>query len=319
MTIHSSISKKQWAGMPYHPISVEYKNRFGDRTIKIPVTIAEDCPNRRGLKGMKTCLFCDAWGTAAFSETTHLSLKQQIETLRQKCKTQFNIHQFIVYFQSYTNTFLGIKQQRKNFDLALTYPDVKGLVIATRPDCLSPMVFDLWNEYSKKTFLAVELGVQSFNEDELLFYRRGHTAEQSIKAICQIKDKTDVNLGIHLIFGTPQETDNSLVETAQQINALPIDNVKLHNLHVLKNTPLENLFRTGKFKPISLKEYARRVALFLDHLNPDISVHRLSALSSRWDELVAPLWNRYKRKTHQAIIDVMQSKGSFQGRLCQKQ
>jgi radical SAM superfamily enzyme len=124
---------------------------------------------------------------------------------------------------------------------------------------------------------------------------------------------------LHLIFGWPTENDKQIIETARLCNSLPISNVKLHNLHVLKHTPLEELHAKGEFNPVDLDLYASRVALFLDHLSPRIAVHRLAALSSRWDELIAPDWTRHKMKSYQGIIDRVHAAGSWQGRLFQGQ
>jgi hypothetical protein len=160
--------------------------------------------------------------------------------------------------------------------------------------------------------VAVELGVKSFFDDQLLFMKRGHTRAQSLEAILKIRENTQVDLGIHLMFGLPGETDEQIIETAQICSDLPIQNVKLHNLHVLTNTPLEKLYHQGEFQPIERELYAHRVALFLDHLAPHIYVHRLAAFASRWDELVAPIWARDKMGTHQFIVDTMRNQQSYQ-------
>lgn len=301
--------------IPYQPISAFYKSKFGEKVYKIPVAVVEDCPNRRGLKGMQTCIFCDPWGSAANKEMLTQDLRTQIESSAAKIGARYNSQSFLIYFQAYTNTFTKLTQMRTNFEIAMSYPFVKGIVVGTRPDCLSPALFDLWNEYTQTTFIAVELGVQSFNDKILNFLKRGHTRHQSIQAIEKISKQTKVDLGIHLILGNPGETDQDVIESAQICNQLPITNVKLHNLHVLKGTGLEELHAQGKFEPIEFTEYARRVALFLDHLAPHIYVHRLAALSSRSEELIAPKWVALKMATHQNLIDYLHQGAHFQGRL----
>jgi len=299
----------------YHSIGDFYKKNFGTKPKKIPVSIADDCPNRRGLKNMETCIFCDVWGSAAFPEQRNLDLKNQIQEKIEYFNKKYKSSTFLIYFQAYTSTFLGVKGLRQSFEIALGFPQVKGIVIGTRPDCVSAAVLDLWREYSRKCFFSVELGVQSFFDSKLEFLRRGHSAETSIAIIKKIKQETDVDLGIHLIFGLPEETDQEIIETAKMISKLDLDNVKLHNLHVLKNTPLQKLYEAGQFTPMSLEEYAPKVGLFLQYLSPKISVHRLAALSSRWDELVAPSWTRHKMETYQFIINHMKAKGIYQGQL----
>jgi uncharacterized protein len=130
-----------------------------------------------------------------------------------------------------------------------------------------------------------------------------------------VRAETNVHIGIHLIFGLPNETDEQIIETAQIINDLPIDSVKLHNLHVLKNTPLEDMYNRGDFAPIALEEYSRRVILFLRHLKPEVAIHRLAAMSNRWNELVAPEWTRFKMGSYQYIIDRMTESQVRQGDL----
>lgn len=306
--------EKGWLGLPYRPISEFYMERFGGKVYKIPVSVVDDCPNRRGLKGMQTCVFCDVWGSAAKSESMTMGLREQIEKYQEAIAKKYKAQNFLVYFQAYTNTFTKLDALRINFETALSFPLVKGLVVGTRPDCLSKGVLDLWNEYHAKSFVAVELGVQSFDNPQLEFMRRGHTREQSLKAIEKISTETNVDLGIHLIFGNPGETDAQMVETAKICNDLPITNIKLHNLHVLKETPLEKMHADGLFTPIERDEYARRVQLFIEHLSPRIYVHRLAAFASRWEELVAPKWTSDKMGTHQFMIDYLRERGSFQGK-----
>ncbi len=302
-----------WLGKPYFPISQVYKARFGGKVVKIPVSISDNCPNRAGLKGMKTCIFCDEWGSFAYPESQNDELREQITKHRQKVSERFNAHQFLVYFQAYTTTFTQLDRLKKGFETALSFSDVSGIVVGTRPDCLSEGVLKTWKEYSEKTFFAIELGVQSFDDEQLIWMRRGHTAAQAIKGIERIHRETGIDLGLHLIFGWPTENDKQIIETARLCNSLPITNVKLHNLHVLKNTPLEELFESGDFTPVDFETYAHRVGLFLQYLSPKIAVHRLSALSSRWQELVAPQWTRHKMKSYQGILDYLGERQIRQG------
>lgn len=302
-----------WLGLPYHTIAEHYNQLFGEKIYKIPVAVVDNCPNRMGLKGMQTCVFCDVWGSAADSESMMLPLREQIETTSIKIGKKYKAKSFLVYFQAYTNTFTKVSSLRQNFDTALSYPFVKGFVLGTRPDCLSPMVLDLWQEYQSKSSVLVELGVQSFFDDDLEFMKRGHSAEDSLKAIQKISTTTSVDLGIHLIFGNPGESLERIKQTALICNDLPITNVKLHNLHVLKNTPLEKMFFENKFTPVEFLEYAEKVEVFLQHLDPRIAVQRLAAYAPRWDELVAPDWTRDKMRTHQELIDYLRERGSYQG------
>ncbi len=303
-----------WNGLPYNPISNFYRQKFGAKIYKIPVTVVDSCPNRKGLKGMQTCVFCDVWGSAANAESSVMDLRDQITRYQEIIRKKYKAEKFLVYFQAYTNTFTKISQLRENFETALEFPDVVGFVVGTRPDCLSQGVLDLWQEYHQKTFVAVELGVQSFFDDQLEFMRRGHSSLDSWKALLKISSTTSVDLGVHLMFGQPGETDADILLTAKLVNSLPIRNVKLHNLHVLRETPLEGLFQDGQFHPIERELYAQRVQLFLENIRPDIFVQRLAAYSSRWNELVAPAWTADKMGTHQFLIDFLRERQSYQSK-----
>lgn len=311
--------EKGWRGLPYRPISEFYAERFGGKVYKIPVSVVDDCPNRRGLKGMQTCVFCDVWGSAARSESLTMPLRNQIETFHGILSRKYKASMYLAYFQAYTNTFTKLDALRANFETAFSYPFIRGAVVGTRPDCLSKAVLAFWQEYHEKSFVAVELGVQSFFNDQLEFMKRGHTREQSLKALEWIARETTVDLGIHLMFGQPGESDDQIRETARICNDLPITNVKLHNLHVLKNTGLEEIHARGEFQPIELGDYARRVRIFLEHLSPRIAVHRLAAFSSRADELVAPAWTADKMRCHQAIVEEMRRMRSYQSQQYQPQ
>jgi radical SAM protein (TIGR01212 family) len=191
--------------------------------------------------------------------------------------------------------------------------DVVGVVFGTRPDCISKALLRIWKEFHQQSFVSVEIGAQSFFNSQLEFLKRGHTASQTIDAIKLLNQESGINIGVHLIFGVPGETEQHIIETASLISELPVDNVKLHNLHVLKGTGLEKLYRQGDFIPLNLGDYADRVILFLQHLPPRIAVHRLAAIAPQWDELVAPEWCRSKNGTRNFILNRMRENNAFQG------
>ncbi len=305
--------------LPYNPISTYYKKLFGQKVFKVPVSIAEDCPNRAGIKGMKTCIFCDEHGSFAYPKSQKEQLAKQIELHRGKVAERFNSQKFVVYFQAYTSTFTQLQKIKDAFEVAMSYPDMVGIVVGTRPDCLSDALLDLWQETSEKTFMSVEIGVQSFDNKQLEWMRRGHTAEQTMKGLERIHKRCPkVDLGLHLMFGWPGETEKDVIESAQICNSLPINNVKLHNLHVLKNTPLEEMFFKNEFTPIEFDEYCQLVGAYLAHLSPEIYLHRLVAVASRWDELIAPEWTRHKMTNYQKMIDYLNTNKIEQGQSFQK-
>ena len=299
----------------YLPISQYYREKFGFRVQKVSVSIAKTCPNREGLAGMKTCIFCDEWGSAPAFVQADWTMLEQLKYHRERIRKRYKANKFLVYFQSYTNTFGRLSDLKKRCDEALQQKDIIGIVIGTRPDCLPKGALKFFGELASQTYLSIELGIQTFNDQQLSFLRRGHDREASIQALKQLREIQNLNICTHLIFGIPGESDQQLVEAANLLNELSVDGVKLHNLHVLKNTPLAEEYNAGNFSPIELPDYARRVVLFLENLDQRISIHRLSAVAPRWDELIAPEWNKEKMRPVQYIENLLAKRETWQGRM----
>ena len=302
--------------LPYNPISQFYRDQFGEKIHKISVAVAETCPNREGLRGMRTCNFCDQWGSAAYHENLEKPLRVQIEELMDLVGKKRGAKKFLVYFQAYTTTFSKVTKLKDQVAEALQFEEVVGVVIGTRPDCISDSLLEFFDELSQKTFVAVEMGVQSFDEQQLLWMARGHTAELSRRALRKIAERAPaVNLGLHLIFGLPNETDEDVLKAAIECNQLPIQNVKLHHLHVLRNTELEGIYAKGEFTPLEREPFFERCKVFLQHLNPKIHVHRLAAYAPRYDELIAPEWTKRKMESYQEMLNFMEREQAYQGQL----
>ena len=298
---------------PYYPISQRYQEIFAERVYKISVSIADTCPNRREGGDQKVCIFCDEWGSAAYHKQADQSLDQQILIHREAIRKRYKVNQFLVYFQAYTNTFGQQQRFLSMYQQALQYDDVVGLVIGTRPDCLPKRMLKALDQLSQKKYVSVELGLQTLNDQQLIFLSRHHDRHCSLEAIEKLKALSNVDISVHLMFGIPEETEEQLIETAQLLSELGVHSVKLHNLHVLANTPLATLYSQGNFVPIELEEYSQKVALFLQHLSPKIAVHRLVAVASRWNELIAPVWTKEKMRPTQFIEDYMNSHQMWQG------
>ena len=264
---------------------------------------------------MPLCIFCDEWGSAAYHLERDKSLQQQIIINREKIAKRYKAKKFLVYFQSYTNTFDRVSELEQRFKIAFNEEAIVGIVLGTRPDCLPSRVLPLLQQAHEEHYVMVELGLQSFFDHHLHFLQRGHNVARGYEAIDKLHENSGVDIGIHLIFGLPDETNDEIIETAHILNQLPVSNVKLHNLHVLKNTPLAELYQKGLFKPCELEEYIAKVSLFLQHLSPDIAVQRLAAVASRWDELIAPQWTKDKMRPTQMIEDYLKENNIWQGKL----
>ena len=301
-------------GKPYFPLSQRYQDLFGKKVFKVSVSTAKTCPNREGRGGMKVCTFCDEWGSAAYHLNAQLPLEEQIRQNQQAIRARYKAEKFLVYFQAYTNTFGHMKELEDLYQVALDQEDVIGLVVGTRPDCLSTRVLKIFERIAQTHFLSVELGVQTLDDPQLQFLSRGHDSACSIQAIHKLKQIPSIDICVHLMFGLPGETTEQLRQTAQTLSDLEVHGVKLHNLHVLQKTPLADLFYQGAFTPIELEPYAHRVSVFLEHLSPCIAVHRLVAVASRWDELIAPMWSKERMRPSQFIEEYLKSVPTWQGR-----
>jgi uncharacterized protein len=300
---------------PYYPISRYYREVFGERVHKISVNVAYTCPHRRS-DGSGGCIFCDEYGAAADPAASNRPLSEQIESGRERLSQRSGVRKFLVYFQAFTHTLSRIATLEHHLSVASQMDGICGIVLGTRPDCLPEPVIDLFKVYAERLFFSVELGVQSFFDHQLRFLNRGHSAAQSIEAIRHLHDGTGIHTGLHLIMGLPGETDAEIIETAAIVNRLTVGAVKLHQLHVLKNTALETRYRQGQFQPLDLAEYSRRVILFLEHLSPSIPVQRLAAYSSRAETLVAPSWTGDRLGPSRSIETRMAAESTYQGRCC---
>jgi len=290
---------------PYFPISQYYRQRFAEKVYKISVSVASGCPNRRYTGDPRACIFCDEYGSAAYHLEVDKPLIEQIRRNREKIARRYRAQKFLVYFQAYTNTLTRLKTLQQWLDIALSEPGVVGVVLGTRPDCLPKRLLDYLHLVSRDHFVQLELGVQCFDDAQLKFLRRGHSRRDNLLALEKLSALHNIHVALHLIFGLPGESEQSLIEMAQLINQHRVDSVKLHQLHVLKNTPLETIYRDGGYQPLNLDDYAERVITFLRYLRHDIAIQRLSAVASRWDDLLAPEWSKYKRLPAQKIETMM--------------
>ena len=207
----------------YRPLSQHYRERFGTKVFKVSVSVAETCPNREGLGGMRVCVFCDEWGSAAYHQHRNLPLREQIRVNREAIRRRYRAEHFLVYFQAYTNTFGRIRTLQQLHEEALAEEDVVGVVVGTRPDCLPRAVLRTMEAFARERYLSVELGVQTLDDAQLKFLSRGHDRACSLAAIRKLKALSAVNVCVHLMFGLPGETDGQLRETAALLSELKVD------------------------------------------------------------------------------------------------
>lgn len=299
-------------GKRYKTLHSFFRQIFGQKVYKVSVDGGFTCPVRDGTKGWKGCIFCNVRSFTPNYAERGKSVKDQILEGIENVRKYKNAKKYIVYFQPYTNTYADTESLRQLYTEAIeAHPDIVGLFIGTRPDCLPDDVIDLLEDLNKRTFLVIELGLQSSNNTTLEIIKRGHTVEDYVEATEKLH-KRGIRTLSHVIIGLPGDTEQDYVNSARLISELGVFAVKIHPLHVVKFTELELWYRQGKYVPMELSEYVHYVSVFLENLSESVLIARLTGEAP--DKfLVAPDWCRNKFKVIQAIDTNLERKGVYQG------
>lgn len=299
---------------PYQLFSDRLKDRFGVRVHKISIDAGFGCPNRNGGREGSGCLFCDPTGSGSVGIKKQLSVAEQMEQGKEVMRRKYKASKFMAYFQPFSNTLAPANQLRSLYDEALAVDDVVGLAVGTRPDCVPAEVLDLLGEYHRRTYFWLELGLQSSHDRTLDWLRRGHDFATFDKA-CRRAKACGLRVCVHVILGLPGESRADMLATADVLAALQVDGVKLHLLHVLRNTPLGNLYAEGKVQLLEKDEYVELVVDVMERLHPATLIHRLTGDGPR-DQLLAPFWSLKKWEVLNAIDAEFARRGSRQGDHC---
>jgi len=239
-------------------------------------------------------------------------LSEQFELYKNKLREKWPTGKFIAYFQAFTNTHAPVSALRERFENVLLEEDVVGISIATRPDCLPEDVVDYLAQLSQRTFLWVELGVQTIFDDTAHAFNRGYPFETYLKAVAKLRAHK-IRVCTHIINGLPGETREMMLETARTIAMLDVQGIKIHLLHLLKNTPMVELYKSGRLRFLERDEYVSLVCDQLEILPPDMVIHRLTGDGLR-DKMIGPLWSIKKWETLNAINQLLESRDSWQGK-----
>ena len=305
--------ENRWQGKRFNSYNRLLKDTFAARVYKIGLRMDFTCPNRDGKVAVGGCIYCNNASHTSQNYRPRSSVTEQLEQGAAAIRKRHKAEQFIAYFQSYTNTYDSVAKLEKHYREALNFPGVVGLSIATRPDCLPQDVLNLIADISRDTYLWLELGLESMHDRTLRWVNRGHGIAEFIDAAERSKHR-DLRVCTHLILGFPGETRADMLQTPALLNRLEIDGVKLHNLHVIKNTVLEKFYSAGHFTIFSQEEYVSLVVDFLELLNPEIVMHRLTGETYR-AITVAPNWSINKIGVHNAIYKELEARDSWQGKL----
>lgn len=301
-----------WNNKNYHTLDYELKKYFGEKTIKLSINGGFTCPNRDGTLSKNGCIFCSEKGSGDFAGNVDSSINKQIADQISLLSKKWKSSTYIAYFQSYTNTYDTVKNLQKKYFEALNVKNVKGIAIATRPDCINEDIAKLLSQINEKTYLWVELGLQTIHESTAKLIRRGYDLEVFNEAV-KLLNKYNIKVVVHLILGLPGEKRNDILESVKYISTKKIWGVKLHLLHILKNTDLEKFYHQTKFKILSQEEYVNLVCDCLELLPENIVVHRVTGDGKR-SELIEPMWSLNKLQVLNDIDYEFLRRNSYQGK-----
>jgi hypothetical protein len=288
------------------------RQRFGCRVSKVNVDAGFTCPNRDGSKGTGGCIYCNNVSFSPRDTLAEISLEDQLASGMTYHRTRLKSEKFIVYFQKYTNTYASLEHLADLYQRALAVPDVLGISVGTRPDCLTDEVLELLANIAKRHYVCLELGLQSADNAILKQINRGHSLEDFLNTVERASGR-GFDLCAHLIHGFPDEQPQEFLKSADLVNSLSgITSVKLHQLHAVEGTELAAMYRRGEFDPITLEQYVTTAADFLERLAPRISVQRLYG-SSPIEIRVAPQWGLKNNQMWYAVLNELKRRDSLQG------
>ena len=303
--IYSSTNKR------YHTLDYFYKNKFGCKVSKISLNAGFSCPNLDGTVGYGGCIYCSKTGSGEYGGNPLEDLTAQFNKQKQIMDKKWPNSKYIAYFQARSNTYAPLSILKDKYEEVLKIDNVVGIAIATRSDSISDEVLNYLEELNKKTFITVELGLQTIHKKTSTLINRCHTLENFEKMVKKLQEK-HIFTTVHIINGLPYETEEMMLQTVKYLNKINIDGIKIHMLSVLKNTPLEKLYEKDKFPLLSLEEYVKIVCQQLRYLNPKIVVERITG-DPDINDLIAPSWLPKKRIVINSIDKYMAKNNIYQG------
>lgn len=296
----------------YLTFNEHLRNKFGGKVFKISLDAGFTCPNRDGTLSSGGCIYCSERGSGDFAGEVDLSIREQFLEVKERMSKKWPNANYIAYFQAYTNTYAPVEYLREVYEDALAQENVVGLSIATRPDCLPEDVLDYLEELNQRTYLWVELGLQSIHERTMDLIRRGHDYAQFLEGLYSLRSR-GIQGCVHIILGIPGETKSEMMETALAVSKMPIQGIKIHLLHVLKGTALAELYQLQPFSFMTKEEYVTLVVDILEILPPEMVIQRLTG-DGPPNDLVGPLWSRKKWEVLNAIDAELERRDTWQGK-----
>ena len=292
----------------YNKLNEYYKEKFGERTLKICVDGSFTCPNRDGTKGNGGCIFCSENGSGEHlrKDSIPSQVKKHLESYRGN-----RADSFIVYFQNFTNTYDTIENLKEKYDSSLIDDRIVGLSVATRPDCINDDIASLLSSYKDKYYVSVELGLQTADDNIGKTINRCYSTKDFIEAV-KLLNKYNIEVITHIMIGLPGETQESIDKTIELINSLNISGLKIHSTYIVENTKLYEMYKENRYEPITLEYYIEKACYILTHIRDNIIINRISGDAPK-DILVAPSWNSHKKWIMNGIDKYLRENNLYQG------
>ena len=295
----------------YHTLNYFYKTKFGTKVFKVSLNGGFSCPNLDGKVGFGGCIYCSKSGSGEFGGDKSKSLTEQFNEMKEVVNKHHIPCKYIGYFQARTNTYAPVEVLKEKYEEVLRQPNVIGLNIATRCDAISDECLEYLEELSKRTFLTIELGLQTIHEETSKLINRCHTVKQFDEMVHKLRER-GINVVVHIINGLPFETEDMMLETVKHLNTLDIQGIKIHMLHIIKDTGMANLYEKTHFHVLSKEEYIDIVIKELEILDPKIVVNRITSDPDK-DTLVEPRWLCEKCQLLNDIDKEMDKRNTYQG------
>lgn len=300
-----------WGEKRFYSLDYFYRQKFGTKVARVTIDGGFTCPNRDGTVSSGGCLFCGAAGAGDFCAEKSLSVSEQIKVQKSVLCNKWKELKIIPYFQSFTNTYAATDILRQKYEEALQAEDCVGLSIATRADCLGDDVVDLLEEMNRRTFLQVELGLQTVNDVTAEKINRGYSLDVFTQSVLKLQ-KRGIETVAHLIVGLPGETLTDYLNAVRYVSDMKINGVKIQVLYLLQDAPLMKWYRDGKIKFLERFEYIDILVQMLTYLSPEVVVHRLTG-DPPWKSLVEPKWTTDKKQVLNQINQYLKEKNLYQG------
>lgn len=313
---HSSSDSRalgwQSAGLRYFAYNYRLRQQFGGRVQKVSVDAGFTCPNVDGSVAVGGCTFCDNRSFSPSRRVRRQQIAEQITDGIRRLKTRYRVDRFLAYFQPATNTYAGVDRLRELYEAALAHPQVIGLAIGTRPDCVPDEVLDLLAELAGRNYLSLELGLQTMHDRSLAWMNRGHDHAASVDA-CRRAAGRGLEMSAHVMLGLPGESRADMLATAREVGRLGFDAVKIHNLYVVKGTPLADQYDRGEVTLMDRAEYVETLVDFLELLPPTMVIERISGEAPP-KYFVAPAWALDKPAIRAAVEAELLRRDAWQGK-----